>query len=114
MQRVLVISSQPLFGQGLESLLCQEKALEVVGRETDVDQAIERIKELRPDVVIVDNCHPTCAPTPTIIRILGKGLRVKIIGLNLENSTLCIYHGEQRVVQEVEDLLRAIEQSSAP
>jgi len=41
MKHVFVLSSHPLFGQGVESLLRQEKGLEIVGRETDVDKAIE-------------------------------------------------------------------------
>jgi DNA-binding NarL/FixJ family response regulator len=59
MMCVLIVSSHPLFGQGVESLLRQEAGVEIVGRETDVDYAIERIKELQPDVIILGNDDPT-------------------------------------------------------
>jgi DNA-binding NarL/FixJ family response regulator len=111
-RRVFIISSHPLFGQGVESLLRQETGVDIAGRETDVDTAIERIKELRPHVVILDSADPACVPTPAVMRILKEGLEAKVIGLNLQDNTLCIYRGEQRVVKSVEDLVQAIEQST--
>ena len=101
MKRIFMFSTNPLFGQGVESLLRRETGLEVVGREADVDKAIGRIKELRPDVVILDSGDPACAFTPAVMRILREGVGAKVIGLNLENNTMCIYRGEQRVVKEV-------------
>ena len=111
--RVLIIASNPLFSQGVESLLRQESRLEVMGREADVDKAMKRIKELKPDVVIVDSGDPACGPTPAVMRILREGVEVKVIGLNLQNNTICIYRGEQRVVREVRDLVEAIEAQPA-
>ena len=60
-------------------------------------------------MVIVDSGHTVCDRAPAVMRILGAGLEIKVIGLNLEDNTLCIYCGEQRVVKEVGDLVRAIE-----
>jgi DNA-binding NarL/FixJ family response regulator len=65
MKRIFILSSYPLFGQGVESLLRQETGLEIVGRETDVDKAMERIKELRPDGVIIDSCDMSTDRLPT-------------------------------------------------
>jgi len=42
---------------------------------------------------------------------LREGLETKVIGLNLQDNTICIYRGEQRVVKDVKDLVEAIEQS---
>jgi len=109
MRRVFILSCHPLFGQGVESLLRQEARLEIVGQETDVDQAVERIKEIRPDVVILDCAEPARDPTLVVMRILREGLGTKVIGLNLQDNTLYIYRGEQRLVKEVKDLIEAIE-----
>ena len=111
MKRIFMFSTHPLFGRGVESLLRRETGLEIVGRETDVDKAMERIKELRPDVVILDSGDPACDPTPAVMRILREGVGTKVIGLNLQDNTVCIYRGEQRVVKEVKDLLEAMEHS---
>jgi DNA-binding NarL/FixJ family response regulator len=109
MRRVFILSSHALFSHGVESLLRQEPGLEIVGRETDVDRAIERIQELRPDVVIFDNNDPEADFRPVVMRILREGLGTKVIGLNLRDNTVCIYRGEQRVLKEVKDLVEAIE-----
>ena len=95
----------------IESLLRQEKGLDIVGRETDVDKALERIKELQPDVVIVDSGDLASEPMPAVMRILREGVGTRVIGLNLQDNTMCIYRGEQRVVKEVKDLVEAIEPS---
>ena len=104
MKRVLILSSHPLFGRGVESLLRKETRLDIVGWEADIDKAVERIRELQPDVVILDSGDPT----PEVLRILREGLGTKVIGLNLQDSTMCIYRGEQRVVKRIEDLVEAI------
>ena len=104
MKRVLIVSSHPLFGRGVESLLRQETRLDIVGWEADIDKAVERIRELQPDVVILDSGDPT----PEVLRILREGLGTKVIGLNLQDSTMCVYRGEQRVVKRIEDLVEAI------
>ena len=39
MIRILMVSSYPLFSQGIETLLCHQVGLEIVGRETDFDRA---------------------------------------------------------------------------
>ncbi len=104
MKRVLILSSHPLFGRGVESLLRKETRLDIVGWEADIDKAVERIRELQPDVVILDSGDPT----PEVLRILREGVGTKVIGLNLQDSTMCIYRGEQRVVKRIEDLVEAI------
>jgi chemotaxis response regulator CheB len=109
MRRVFILSFHPLFGQGVESLLRREARLEIVGQETDADKALERLKEIRPDVVILDCAETACDPTPAVMRILREGLGTKVIGLNLQDNTLYIYRGEQRLVKEVKDLIEAIE-----
>jgi DNA-binding NarL/FixJ family response regulator len=110
MKRVIILLSHPLFGRGVESLLRRETGLEIVGRETDADKVVERIAEFRPDVAIVDSADPACDPMPVVMRILREGVVTKVIGLNLQDNTMCVYHGEQRVVREVQDLVEAIEQ----
>ena len=85
-----------------------------MGREVDVDNAIRRIKELQPDVVIVDGADPALDPTPAVMRVLREEVVDKVIGLDLQDNKMFIYRGEQRVVKEVKDLVEAIEPSPLP
>jgi len=106
--RVFILSARPLFGQGVESLLRRETGLEIVGREADVDLAMDRIRELRPDVVVLDNSSPVCLLTPAVVDIFAACPGVRVVGVNLENNTVCIYSGEQRVVESMEDFFATI------
>jgi DNA-binding NarL/FixJ family response regulator len=104
--RIFVISDHLMFGQGLESLLRQEAELDIIGQETDFSQAIERIKELQPDVVILDSDDAA----PKVASILGASSGVKIISLSLQDNNLYVYQARQRVTKDVIDLLEAIEE----
>ena len=113
MKRIFMVSGHPLFSQGVEILLRQEKDLTIVGRETDADKAIERIKELRPDVIILEHALPEYDPMPIVMRLLIERLNAKIIGLNLQANSIYIYREEQRMVRGVADLVTAIENDAS-
>lgn len=51
---VLIVDDHPVVRQGLAQLINQEKDLEVRGHAEDAYQAMQAIKEVRPDMVIVD------------------------------------------------------------
>ena len=108
MKRIFMFSNHPLFCQGVEALLHQEIDIEFVGRASDVEQAVASIQLYQPDIVIVDHESGGGTQSPLLLRILNEGLSTKIIGLNLQTNTMCIYHGEQRLARNVQDLLRAI------
>jgi FdhD protein len=111
MTHILMVSSYPLFSQGIESLLCREVGLEIVGRETDFDRAIERINELQPDVVILDSADPAWQAASAVMRILKERLGIKVIGLNLQDNTICVYREERRMAKGVKDLVEAIKEN---
>jgi DNA-binding NarL/FixJ family response regulator len=106
--RVFMLSSHPLFSRGVQSVLSQETGLEIVGLESDVEVAMERIKELRPDVIIVDSTMPDYDPQLVISRMLQNGSKSRVIGLNLHDNAMFIYRGEHRTAGGVEDLVQAV------
>jgi len=114
MKRVFILSRHPLFGKGIESLLRWEEGLTIVGHEINPDRAMEQIKALQPDVVIVDCNDAEAARALTVMRLFKQGARPCVIGLNLSDNTISIYHGEQRPIQDVKDLIAAVQNQVAP
>jgi DNA-binding NarL/FixJ family response regulator len=52
--RVLLVDDQSLFREGLRTLLSVEPDLEVVGEAAHGEEAVQRVKSLAPDVVLMD------------------------------------------------------------
>lgn len=52
--RVLIVDDHLIFRMGLKTLLSAEPDIEVAGEAATVNQAIEKFRELRPDVVVLD------------------------------------------------------------
>jgi DNA-binding NarL/FixJ family response regulator len=52
--RILVVDCHPLVRCGLRALLAGEEDLEVCGEAKSTDDAMHRLRELQPDLVIVD------------------------------------------------------------
>lgn len=112
MKRVFMLSSQLLFSRGVENLLCQQAGLEIIGRETDASKAIERIRALKPDVVILDSKDLASIPSANVAHILKEAPGIKVIALNLEDETFRVYRGEERTARSVDDLLEVIDEDT--
>lgn len=106
--RIFIVSNHLMFGYGLECLLLQESEVEIVGRETNIKQAAISIKNLQPDVVIIDNDDISLNGVAELLKIVRTNPGVKIIHLSLQNNNLYIYQAVHTEVQSVEDLVEAI------
>lgn len=82
--------------------------VEVVGRASDPDEACRQIRLLCPDVVIFDSRDPLCDPGSILVRLMRENPGMRIIGLNLQDETLCTYSGEIRMAQDIETVVDAI------
>ena len=58
MTRILIIDDHAILRMGLTSLLNAEKSMEVVGDATDGAAGVEKFRQLKPDVVIMDLMMP--------------------------------------------------------
>ena len=62
--RVLVVDDHTLFRRGLIALLSLEPGLQIVGDAADAGEALRRVSELHPDVVLLDNHLPGATGRP--------------------------------------------------
>jgi DNA-binding NarL/FixJ family response regulator len=93
-----------MFGRGLESLLRQEANFDIIGQETDLELALDQIRDLQPDVVILDSD----SAVPQVTPILRASPGVKVIGLSLQNNDLYVYQARQWIARGTEDHVSAI------
>jgi DNA-binding NarL/FixJ family response regulator len=58
MIRILIVDDHDLVREGIRTMLEQERGFEVVGEVGDGQEAIRRVRELAPDVVLMDVALP--------------------------------------------------------
>src|SRR3954454_21708134 len=56
--RVLIADDHRLFAEALRAILSSDRRIEVVGLAASGDEAVQKAKELHPDVVLMDICMP--------------------------------------------------------
>ena len=113
MKRVLLIATSTLFGRGVEHLLLQEPDLEFLGCETDLSRSLERVRALKPDVVIIVNERDANDLGDTLRTALQACGQIRVIELDPEDNAIGIYSGKQQVIKQVQDLVEAIVRPSA-
>jgi len=107
--RVLVVAEPSLFQEGIEELLRQEPGLEIVGLETDPGQALGRIRECHPDVVVLTDGEAEIVLGAELLRLVREGFHTRVVEVHLETNTVCIYCGEQQSIREAGDLVRTMQ-----
>jgi len=56
--RILICDDHTLFVEGIKAMLRNEPSLEIVGEARDGRQAVEQVKHLRPDLLLMDVSMP--------------------------------------------------------
>ncbi len=108
-RRILVLSDHLMFAHGLESLLDQGNEFQIVGQETNIERAVEQVRALQPDIVIMDRSG-LFKDSPELQRILEARSDVNVIGVSLHDNNLHIYKASQRPVEGVDDLIEVLSQ----
>ncbi|MEE8583467.1 MAG: response regulator transcription factor [Acidobacteriota bacterium] len=85
--RVLLADNHKLFRQALRALLEQEPGISVVAEAEDGVSAIQQVRDLQPDVVIMDVVMPCLNGIEATRRILSAHPEVKVIALSLHEDT---------------------------
>lgn len=106
--RILVLCRHLLFAQALQTLLSGEEEFEVVGVETEEPRAMETIRLLKPQIVVVETGEEGVLPGSILPYLLRESPGSMMIGLSLTENEISVYHGRQRRVRKAEDLLEVI------
>ena len=84
--RVLLVDDHPLFRKGLASLLAREKGFEVVGEAQDGAEALNKTKNLKPDLVLMDIYMPGGNGLEATRRIREALSSVKVVILTVSEE----------------------------
>jgi DNA-binding NarL/FixJ family response regulator len=108
--RVFLVSSHPLFGQGMEEWLRQGTGLTLAGRENSLATVARRMGQVQPDVILLDISHKAKALTAALLRFFGDKSGAKIIGVDLQDNGVRTYCDECLLMKDVADLLEVIQE----
>ena len=84
--RVLLADDYALFRQGLASLLAAESDFEVVGEAADGQQALEMVRALMPDVIVMGASMPVMDGLEATRRIKAEMPYAKIVILTVSDG----------------------------
>lgn len=81
--RVLLADDHTLFREGMRQLLEMERDIEVVGEACDGIEVLARVRELQPDVILMDINMPVVNGVAAINQVLAERPEIGIIVLTM-------------------------------
>ena len=80
---VLLADDHTIFRAGLKSLLDAEMGIEVVGEASTGDEAVEMVREVKPDIVVMDLSMPGSGGLEATRRITALQLPTRVLVLTM-------------------------------
>jgi DNA-binding NarL/FixJ family response regulator len=84
--RVLIADDHRLFAEALEAILASDERIEVIAHAGDGQEAVKLVRELAPDVVLMDISMPVMDGIEAAEELLVNGDKATILMLTGSNS----------------------------
>jgi DNA-binding NarL/FixJ family response regulator len=116
--RILLADDHALLREGLSSILGKQEDMTVVGEASDGREAIQRVGELRPDIVLMDITMPVLNGIDATEQIRKNFVSTQVIILSMHVTTEYIHRAlkagalgyilKQSAGREVLDAIRSV------
>lgn len=83
---VIIVDDHALMREGLKKILELDDDIDVIGQAGDGEEALEKIKEHKPDVVLLDINMPKVSGIEVLRRAKDLGIESKIIMLTIHDD----------------------------
>ena len=83
---VLLVDDHRIFREGLRVLLEKQPDIHVLAEAEDGQQAVEMVREHKPDVVVMDVSMPHCNGIEATKLILGEAPGTKVLALSIHSD----------------------------
>lgn len=81
--KVLLVDDHAMFRAGIKALLEAEGRMEVIGEASSGDEAVDKVRQLKPDVVVMDLSMPGSNGLEATRRIAALELDTKVLVLTV-------------------------------
>ncbi len=88
--RIVLADDHAILRDGLSQAFQQEEDMEIVGQASDGRSAVERAKELKPDIVVMDINMPNLNGIEATREIQREAPGVKVIALSVHSAKPCV------------------------
>jgi two-component system response regulator NreC len=93
--RCLIVDDHVLVRQGIRRLLQDEEGVDIVGEAGDATEALKRVTELRPDIVLMDIGMPGFSPFEAARVILNDFPETRVVFLTMHEDHDYVMQGLQ-------------------
>jgi DNA-binding NarL/FixJ family response regulator len=114
--RLLLVDDHPVVRKGIGSCLAQQPNLQIVGEASDGHEAVRKVRELTPDIVLMDIDMPHMSGLAVTEVLRREHPKVKVLILSMHSNTdyvlRIIQSGARGYVlkgAKTEDLVKAID-----
>jgi DNA-binding NarL/FixJ family response regulator len=112
LQRILIASSHPLFGEGLRSLIekYSSEKLQILGLVSNTKEALKALASLKPDLLIIDYDDDHLNRNEFLQQFIMGSAEIRVVLLSLkegrEGSDAIVYDRRTMSAEKIEDWLK--------